>query len=195
MPRQRIAALHDARRVEHARECTLGCVRLEEVNALGRGEFVARLGAVFEHSPWVAERAWRAHPFSSVDELHQAMMSAVGQASDEEQLALVRAHPELAGAQAIDRRLTKNSSREQARLGLNSLSSAEFRSMSELNGRYREKFGFPCIIALRLHESRASVMTEMARRLENEPAKELPNALEQIGHIVRGRLANLFGEE
>ena len=67
--------------------------------------------------------------------------------------------------------------------------------MRELNRRYREKFGFPCVIALRLHETRASVMTEMARRLENEPADELENALEQIGHIARGRLAKLFGEE
>ena len=76
MPRQRIAALHDARRVEHARECTLGYVRLEEANALGQAEFVARLGGVFEHSPWVAERAWRARPFSSIDHLHEAMMAA-----------------------------------------------------------------------------------------------------------------------
>jgi 2-oxo-4-hydroxy-4-carboxy-5-ureidoimidazoline decarboxylase len=145
MPRERVAALHDARGVEHARECTLGCVALEEVNALGKRQFVARLGGVFEHSPWIAERAWHRRPFRSLEDLHRAMLEAV--ASKEEKLALARAHPELAASE----HLTVDSTSEQGRLGFNRLTQAEREDMNRLNRSYRQKFGFPCIVALRLH--------------------------------------------
>ena len=159
---------------------------LEEVNALGKAEFVARLGAVFEHSPWIAERAWHKRPFRSIDELHRAMLDAV--VSREEKLELARAHPELAGGEA----LTVASTSEQARLGFNALSRKELEEMNRLNRSYRDKFGFPCIVALRLHADRLSVMAEMKRRLENDAGTELDNALEQIGHITRGRLEKIF---
>ena len=171
-----------------ASECTLGCVALEEVNALGKDEFVARLGGVFEHSPWVAERAWRKRPFRSVDEVHRAMTQAVENASAAEKIKLVRAHPELACGEA----LTVASTSEQARLGFNALSRSELEEMNALNRSYREKFGFPCIVALRLHADRASVKAEMRRRLANEADTELANALEQIGHITRGRLEKVL---
>lgn len=157
--------------------------------------FVARFGAVFEHSPWVAERAWERRPFPSLDALHAAMMQAVSQAQEQEQLALVRAHPELAGREAKAGALTADSSGEQGRLGFTSLAKDEFVKMREINRRYREKFGFPCIVALRLHATRASVVAEMERRLGNNAESELDNALEQIGHITRGRLDRLAGEE
>jgi OHCU decarboxylase len=160
-------------------------VALEEVNALGKAEFVARFGGVFEHSPWIAERAWHKRPFCSVDELHRAMLDAV--ASRDEKLQLARAHPELAGGEA----LTVASTSEQVRLGFNALSRQELEEMNRLNRSYREKFGFPCIVALRLHADRQSVMAEMRRRLENDAAAELDNALEQIGHITRGRLERI----
>jgi OHCU decarboxylase len=144
---------------------------------------------VFEHSPWVAERAWRQRPFASADALHRAMMGAVEGASPREKLALVRAHPELAGGEA----LTVDSSSEQGRLGFHRLSKDELERMSGLNRRYRDKFGFPCIVALRLHANRDSVMREMERRLGNNAHTELANALEQIGHISRGRLEKLWG--
>jgi OHCU decarboxylase len=155
---------------------------------------VQRFGGVFEHSPWVTERAWGRRPFESVDWLHKAMMQAVRQASRQEQLALVRAHPELAGREATDGTLTADSSSEQGRLGFTALSKKELLEMAELNRRYREKFGFPCIVALRLHATKESVIGEIERRLGNNADTELKNALEQIGHIARGRLANLFGE-
>jgi OHCU decarboxylase len=157
-----------------------------------RQAFVARLGGVFERSPWVAERAWEKRPFASVDALHAAMLEAVSQASTEEQVALVRAHPELSGREAKAGTLTAESSGEQGRLGFTSLGRDEFLRMGELNRRYGAKFGFPCIVALRLHANRASVMAEMERRLGNNAETELANALEQIGHIARGRLAALF---
>ena len=163
-------------------------MELAELNALGEREFVALLGEVFEHSPWVAKQAYGARPFESLDELHGAMMRAVLAASRELQLALVRAHPELAGAEAKEGRLTVDSSSEQARLGFTALSREEFLRMKDLNQRYRDRHGFPCIVALRLHATRESVMREMARRIRNDSAAELAAALEQIGHITRGRL-------
>ena len=192
MPRERFAALHDAPRVEHAAECTLGCVALAELSSLGKSDFVARFGGVFEHSPWVAERAWQRRPFASVDALHRAMLGAVDAASREEQLSLIRAHPELAGAEAVDGKLTAPSTGEQARLGFNRLSKNELEQMNELNRRYREKFGFPCIVALKLHRDRQSVMAEMARRSNNGQDEEIRNALEEIGHIARGRLEKML---
>jgi 2-oxo-4-hydroxy-4-carboxy-5-ureidoimidazoline decarboxylase len=157
--------------------------------------FVARFGGVFEHSPWVAERAWPRGPFATADSLHQAMMQALGEASRAEQLALVRAHPELAGREAKAGALTADSSGEQARLGFTSLERDEFLKMQRINRAYREKFGFPCIVALRLHATRQSVVAEMQRRLGNNAEQELAGALAQIGHITRGRLDRLFGEE
>jgi chitin deacetylase len=116
------------------------------------------------------------------------MMSTVRAASRAKQLALVRAHPELAGAEAYAGSLTAASSGEQARLGFTSLSRLELDEMAELNRRYREKHGFPCIVALRLHGTRASVMEEIQQRLGNTTQAELQTALEQIGHITRARL-------
>lgn len=144
---------------------------------------------MFEHSPWVAERAWPRGPFASLDAMHAAMMRAVGEASREERLALIRAHPELAGRET----LTASSSGEQARLGFTRLAREELEKMQELNRRYREKFGFPCIVALKLHASRDTVMAEMERRLKNDSETEIETALGQIGHIARGRLEKLWG--
>ena len=169
-------------------------MNLGEINALGEREFVAKLGEVFEHSPWVAEGAWRRRPFGSREELHGAMMQAVQAAGPDSQLALVRAHPELAGAEAVDGSLTQSSSGEQGRLGFTRLSREEFLRMQNLNRAYREKFGFPCIVALKLHETRESVMREMERRLGNDASTELGKALEQIGHIALGRLERMVGE-
>jgi OHCU decarboxylase len=168
-------------------------VELAELNALGEREFVALLGGIFEHSPWVAQQAFAARPFSSLDGLHAAMMAAVRAAGRQQQFALVRAHPELAGAEAKAGRLTADSSSEQARLGFTSLSRDEVLKMAELNRRYRDRHGFPCIVALRLHATRGSVMEEMARRVDNPTDVELAAAVDQIGHITRGRLDRWAG--
>ncbi len=157
-----------------------------------RPAFVQRFGGVFEHSPWVAERAWSKRPFDSVESLHAAMLQVVRAAAIEEQLALVRAHPELAGSEAAERKLTPDSTSEQGRLGFTALSKNELDEMAQLNRRYRDKFGFPCIVALRLHASRDSVVADMRRRLGNNGEAELRNALEQVGHIARGRLEKLI---
>jgi 2-oxo-4-hydroxy-4-carboxy-5-ureidoimidazoline decarboxylase len=167
---------------------TLGLARL---NAMPQAEFRAALGAVFEHSPWVAERAWSRRPFASVDALHAAMVAAVRAAEPEAQLALVHAHPELAGREAADGTLTADSTSEQGRLGFTALTRAELERVARANAAYREKFGFPCIVALRLHATRESVIAEMERRAANDRTAELAAALDQIGHITRGRLDKL----
>ena len=150
--------------------------------------WLARYGAVFERSPWVAEGAWRERPYTDVDELHRAMMRTVKSAPREKQLELIRAHPDLAGGE----NLTVDSSSEQGRLGFNRLSKTELEKMNSLNRTYRDRFGFPCIVALRLHANRDSVMQEMERRLGNNADTELAHALEQIAHITRGRLEKMF---
>jgi chitin deacetylase len=168
---------------------------LEAINGADCAGFVVLLGAVFEHSPWVAERAWRKRPFCSFDALHGAMLDAVRSASRKEQLGLVCAHPELAGREAVAGELTADSTSEQGRLGFTALGRAELERIAELNRAYRAKFGFPCIVALRLHADRTSVLAEMERRLGNDAKTELGNALAQIGHITRGRLEKLMGSE
>ncbi len=164
---------------------------LDDANALPARDFVVAFGGVFEHSPWVAERCAARRPFGSVDALHVAMMQAVRCASEAEQLALLRAHPELAGREATAGTLTTDSTSEQGRLGFTALSREELDRVAGINRRYRERFGFPCIVALRLHETRASVIAEMERRTGAARDEEIATALAQVGHITRGRLARL----
>ena len=167
---------------------------LADINRLGRADCVAKLGAIFEHSPWIAERAIARRPFANPDALHAAMMAAVHAAPPAARLALIRAHPELSGSEAVAGSLTAESTSEQSRLGFNALSGEEFARMAELNRRYREKFGFPCIVALKLHGTRAAVIAEFERRLGNGRDAEMQNALDQISHISRGRLEALIGK-
>jgi 2-oxo-4-hydroxy-4-carboxy-5-ureidoimidazoline decarboxylase len=164
---------------------------LTALNGLDQAAFTRALGEVFEHSPWVAGRAWARRPFASVDALHNAMLDAVRTAPVAKQLALIRAHPELAGREAAAGTLTADSTSEQGRLGFTALTRAELDRVARANRAYREKFGFPCIVALRLHGTRDTVIAEMERRVDNDRIAEIAAALEQIGHIARGRLGKL----
>jgi 2-oxo-4-hydroxy-4-carboxy-5-ureidoimidazoline decarboxylase len=150
--------------------------------------FVARHAALFEHSPWVVERAAEALPFADV---HARLMAAVHAASLEEQLALIRAHPELAGKAAIDRTLTDASTAEQASAGLDRLTPAEFDRFHALNAAYRDRFDFPFIICVRLTD-KAGILAAMKQRLGNPRDIEIATALDQIGEIVRLRLEDLL---
>ena len=167
---------------------------LAALNAAPREELVRHLGDVFEHSPWVAERAADQRPFADIAALHAAMMQCVRTAALDEQIALIRAHPELAGREASDGTLTAESTSEQGRLGFTRLTRAELDEMAEINRRYRERFGFPCIVALRLHATRDAVTAEMRRRTGNDRPTEIANAIGQIGHITRGRLDQKLGQ-
>jgi 2-oxo-4-hydroxy-4-carboxy-5-ureidoimidazoline decarboxylase len=140
--------------------------------------------ALFEHSPWVEERA---DARSSSGDRHADLMAAVRDATPEEQLALIRAHPELAGKAAVDGSLTEASAAEQASAGLDRLTQAEFDRFHALNAAYREKFGFPFIICVRLTD-KAGILAAMERRLRNDRDTEIATAIGEIGEIVRLRL-------
>lgn len=166
-------------------------ISLQELNALSAPQFVATLAPVFERSSWVAERVVSARHFASVLQLEQAMCAAVGSASLEEQLALIRAHPELAGRAAIRGELTQESTREQQGAGLAACSPQEFARLQELNAAYSRKFGFPFVLAVKGH-TRASVLEAMQQRAGHGLEEERATALREIGRIARFRLAELL---
>lgn len=163
----------------------------DQINCMPPADFVAAFGGVFEHSPWVAEHAAAARPFADLDALHRAMIDAVAQAPRDRQLALLRAHPELAGREAQAGALTDASQSEQSSLGLTALSKDEMATMTRLNAEYRAKFGFPCIIAVRLHKTKESLFAAMAARVASDPETELATALGQVAAITRFRLEKL----
>jgi 2-oxo-4-hydroxy-4-carboxy-5-ureidoimidazoline decarboxylase len=167
-------------------------VTLREINALDAHGFVAALGAVFEHAPWIAKRAHASRPFASIDALHAAMIGALERASGDEQLALLRAHPELAGKAAIAGDMTAASVDEQASAGLGACTPEEFARIDALNRRYRRRFGFPFILAVRGLDRR-QVIGELARRVERERDVEFREGLAQVARIARLRLAALVG--
>jgi 2-oxo-4-hydroxy-4-carboxy-5-ureidoimidazoline decarboxylase len=143
--------------------------------------------ALFEHSPWVEERA-DARPSSG--DRHADLMAVLYAANPDEQLALIRAHPELAGKAAIDRTLTEASTAEQASAGLDRLTPEEYAEFHRLNAAYRAAFDFPFIICVRLTD-KAGILAAMDRRLANDRETEVATALEQIGEIVRLRLEDM----
>lgn len=163
-------------------------IPLTEVNGATREVFVEHLGGIFEHSPWVAERAWERRPFASREALHGAMVAAVEGAGPERQLALLRAHPELAGRAAVQGEMTEHSTQEQGGSGLLNCSPEEFARLQEMNRAYNEKFGFPFIIAVRGLD-RAAIIEAFARRLGNTPEAEMAEALRQIARITAFRIA------
>jgi 2-oxo-4-hydroxy-4-carboxy-5-ureidoimidazoline decarboxylase len=161
-------------------------ITLDALNALPRDGFVAALGAIVEHAPWVAQAALAARPFSTVAAVHEAMTAALRQAAPERQLAVIRAHPEL-GSKVARAELTAASQAEQGSLGLDRLSEHEFGRFSRLNAAYRARFGFPFIICVRRH-TRDSILRQFERRLSNDAAAERAAALAEIALIARLRL-------
>ena len=145
------------------------------------------MSALFEHSPWVEARA-DARPSSG--DRHADLMAVVHAATREEQLALIRAHPELAGKAAIDGGLTEASAAEQASAGLDRLTPEEFDRFHALNAAYRDRFGFPFIICVR-RTNKAGILAAMERRLGHDREAEIETALAEIGEIVRLRLETM----
>jgi OHCU decarboxylase len=168
-------------------------IRLEALNALPVEEFTTVLGAVFEHSPWIAQRAAAARPFASRLQLLDAMRAVVQAAPVQEQLSLIRAHPQL-GARGRKRlELTEASAHEQRRAGLDACTDEEFAQLLRLNAAYVQKFSFPFILAVRGHDP-DSILAAMERRLNNDVELERDTALTQIGLIAGYRLADLVEE-
>ena len=164
---------------------------LDGINAFDRTVFVAAFGGVFEHSPWVAERAWAQRPFDDVEGLHRSMVQAMEAATPAEQLALIRAHPQLAGKAANRGELTAASSREQQGAGLDQCTPQEYERLHALNAAYEDKFGFPFILAVRGH-TRVTILEAMERRLSHGVQEEHAEALRQIARIARFRLDDLI---
>ena len=163
---------------------------MQEVNELGREAFIERFGPLFEHSPWVAADAWSDRPFADEDELFDALRSAMYSAPMERKLALIRAHPDLAGRAAIEGTLTRSSKTEQASAGLDRLTPDEYEAFTRLNGAYRERFGFPFVVCVREH-TKESILRVAAERLEHTRDEEVRVALEEIAKIARLRLEDL----
>lgn len=158
------------------------------LDLLPREAFVATLGGIFEHSPWVAEAVADLRPFGTIDDLHRAMVAAVTAAGPERQTALLRAHPELAGKLARSGRLSAASAGEQASLGLDRLDEAELERFDRANERYRARFGFPFIIAVKAQRDRRAILDALETRAGHDPATELETALAEVAKIARFRL-------
>ncbi len=159
---------------------------LDMLNATDRANFVAALGGIFEHSPWVAARTESQRPFDSRESLHEALVATVRAASDEEKLCLIRAHPDLIG----NGDLTAASKTEQASAGLDNASSEDVKQLRESNRQYRERFGFPFVICARLNKKEA-IASAFPVRLRNSRAQEIEIALQEIFKIADLRLRDL----
>jgi 2-oxo-4-hydroxy-4-carboxy-5-ureidoimidazoline decarboxylase len=162
-------------------------VSLEELNAADRQRFVAALGLIYEHSPWVAEVAAARRPFETLAALHESMGGAVMAADDSRKLSLLNAHPDLAGKAERVRALTVDSKAEQQGVGLDRLSENEFNEFQRLNETYRKKFGFPFIICVRRH-TKDSVLRQFELRTKNSMPVERETAVQEVIRIAALRL-------
>ncbi|MFT7771874.1 2-oxo-4-hydroxy-4-carboxy-5-ureidoimidazoline decarboxylase [Roseateles sp.] len=170
---------------------------LEKLNSAGTADFVALLDGTYEHSPWIAERAATARPFATLAALKVALARVVREASVEEQLGLIRAHPELAGKAAVAGELTAESTNEQQKAGLTACTPEEFAKLQQLNADYNARFGFPFILAVRGPRgtgfTRQQIIATFERRLRAHPDLERAECLRQIHRIAEIRLNDKFG--
>ena len=170
---------------------------LDHLNSCAATEFVELLHGIYEHSPWIPQRAATQRPFASLAALKLALQRVVTQASQDEQLGLVRAHPELAGKAALAGELTVESTGEQAKASLDSCSPEEFAILHKLNADYNAKFGFPFIVAVKGPDgkgfTRQTIISTFTRRFKNQREDELAECLRQISRIAELRLNGLLG--
>ncbi len=169
---------------------------LNEINQFSPTEFSATFGVVFEHSPWIAERAFCSKTtagFASRAAVLAALVATVHSASEAEKLALLNSHPELAGKEATAGTLTNESTREQAAAGLSTMTAADVAQLRELNSTYRTRFGFPFIIVAR-NNTQGAIFGAIKSRLLNTRSMEFNNNLMQVGEIARLRLQDLITE-
>jgi 2-oxo-4-hydroxy-4-carboxy-5-ureidoimidazoline decarboxylase len=164
---------------------------LTQLNSSDRAAFTAALGHLFEHSPWVAEETWGQRPFRDGAQLQGALCATMRGATRERQLALIRAHPDLAGRLAQQNKLTAESTREQASAGLNQLTAEELAGFQQLNTAYLERFGFPFIICARL-SNKSAILAAMQARIGHSVDEEFATALGEIEKIAQLRLNDLL---
>ena len=162
-------------------------ISLDELNAAERTKFVAALGGIFEHAPWVADEVFTRRPFATLASLYATMTDAVEGADAKRQLALIKAHPDLAGKAARAGDITADSKAEQTSAGLDRLSQQDYARFHRLNDAYRMKFGIPFIVCVRRH-TKDSILQQFERRLMNEASIELNTALGEVFRIAALRL-------
>ena len=170
---------------------------LDTLNDASTGDFVKALAGTYEHSPWVVERTAAKRPFASPAALKHALVQTVRAASREEQLALLRAHPELTGRAAVAQALTAESASEQSRAGLTACSPEEYATLQRLNAQWNARFGFPFLLAVRGPRgtglSRAQIIAEFERRMAHPIDHEFEECLRQVHRVVELRLDDLLG--
>jgi 2-oxo-4-hydroxy-4-carboxy-5-ureidoimidazoline decarboxylase len=166
---------------------------IAELNSLSAEEFVEQLGSIYEHSPWIAAVTWELRPFSSRRDLHSKLNTVLRAATPEKQLALIQAHPDLAGRLARAGGLTNESTQEQRSAGLDQLSLEEAAEFDQLNAAYRARFSFPFIICARLND-RQAILQAFRERLTHDRGQEIETALAEIHQIAALRLAQIVRE-
>lgn len=168
-------------------------ISLDQLNHGDDSGFMGALGDVFEHSPWLVERASAGRPFATRDTLLSELLTIMKAASEAEKLALIRAHPDLAGKAALAGDLTDHSAHEQSSVGLDRLSDDEYARFNSLNNAYKDRFGFPFIIAV-LDNTKDTILAAFETRLKNNPSQEIEEAIRNIGRIVSLRVINTVTE-
>jgi 2-oxo-4-hydroxy-4-carboxy-5-ureidoimidazoline decarboxylase len=162
-------------------------LRIDEINAMTPTQFVDRFGSVAEHATWVAGAAARHRPFAGRAAMIEAFAAAVMSAPPDAQLALLRAHPDLAGRAALAGDVTADSAAEQKGAGLDSLTPDELSRFTTSNDAYRSRFGFPFILAVK-GATKHRILAAFAERLDNAPEAERSEALAQVCRILRFRI-------
>ncbi len=165
--------------------------KLAQINSLSREDFVCVVGPVFEDSPWIADSTWPKRPLKSLDSLHKALCKTVQSSTEDKQIDLIRAHPDLVGRAALSGSLTPASQSEQARAGLNNLSDDEIALFQKYNQSYREKFDFPFVVCARLNNKEA-ILKGFEARLNHSREKEIKTALAEIEKIAYLRLQDII---
>jgi len=179
----------EARRLGAWRTRKNSCLKMTiaQLNAADRVTFVATIGFVFEGSPWIAEAAWEQRPFADVDALHRAMLALLEDSPLDRRIAVIAAHPDLAGRLAREGRLTHASRSEQISAGLDRLTPEQSARFERLNVEYHRRFGFPFVVCVR-ENTEESLLAALAARTQNDRTTEISSALVEIGKIARLRL-------
>jgi len=169
-------------------------VPLSTLNEMTCEQFVGVCGGLFEHSPWIADRTWLRRPFLSRDQLHAALVATVAAATEQEQVGLIAAHPDLVGKLAREGKLTNESTAEQRAAGLAGLSDEEVAAFDRYNEQYRSRFGFPFVICARENKKEA-ILAAFPVRLKNDRRQEIITALAEIAKIANLRLHDAVSQE
>ena len=167
---------------------------LQQVNVLDRDAFIAALGSLFEGPPWIVAAAWERRHFADREALYHALVDVMEAAPEEQQVALLRAHPDLVGRAALDGTLSRDSTAEQAAAGLNRLSPEDITAFQRLNSEYHAKFGFPFIVCAR-ENTKATILAGFAERLPHSRDEEIRIALGEVAKICRLRFDALVQDE